>query len=689
MNVSFYPKLALDGIRKNKRLYVPYFLTCAGMAAMHYIVSFLQYTKSLDSAPGAETIRLCMMLGSRVIAIFACLFLFYTNSFLMKRRKKEFGLYSVLGMNRKNISHVLFFETLFTATGSILFGTLIGILFSKLAEVSLVKVIGGDVTYDLSVSYQSILITVISFAVVFLLLLLNNIRQIRFANTVSLLNSENKGEKVPKANWFLGIAGLIILAVAYYLAITIEEPLSAMTVFFGDVIAVIIATYLLFIAGSVLVCKLLQSNKKYYYSGKHFVSVSSMAYRMKRNGAGLASICILSTMVLVMISSSASLYTGTEDALVERYPKDINLSFNFVSPDALSNENIDSLVDFINGKTTAAGCSVVNALESRTITVYGYLADDGSFIHDPTKGGGYSSDMIFSGETFCSVGIVPISDYNKTSAEKIELNDGEAAIAAYRTDFAAKKITFLNGYSLNIKTSVAEYDADGETSMDMIPSVTLYVNDIGAVAENVGILNREDSKTNAACTLSYAFDTDSPAADQIALADGFVEILPSDELKAQFAYYRCTAESREGNRADFYGTYGSLFVIGILLSIVFIAAAVLIMYYKQITEGYEDASRFSIMKKVGMTDREIKKSINSQLLTVFSLPLLAAGMHLGFAFPIISRILKMFNLYNVSLFARTTVTSFVLFAILYAVVYKITSNSYFKIVSGAKADYRP
>ena len=274
MNVSFYPKLALDGIRKNKRLYVPYFLTCTGMATMHYIVSFLQYTKSLDCAPGAETIRLCMMLGSRVIAIFACLFLFYTNSFLMKRRKKEFGLYSVLGMNRKNISKVLIYETLFTATGSILIGNLIGILFSKLAEVSLVKVIGGDVTYDLSVSYQSILITVISFAVVFLLLLLNNIRQIRFANTVSLLNSESKGEKVPKANWFLGIAGLIILAVAYYLAITIEEPLSAMTVFFGDVIAVIIATYLLFIAGSVLVCKLLQGNKKYYYSGKHFVSVT-------------------------------------------------------------------------------------------------------------------------------------------------------------------------------------------------------------------------------------------------------------------------------------------------------------------------------------------------------------------------------------------------------------------------------
>lgn len=686
MNASFYPKLALDGIRKNRRLYIPYFLTCVGMVAMHYIVSFLQYTKSVDYVPGAETIRLCMMLGSRVIVIFACLFLFYTNSFLMKRRKKEFGLYSVLGMNRKNISEVLFFETLFTATGSILSGTLIGILFSKLAEVSLVKVIGGDVTYDLSVSYQSILITIISFAVVFLLLLLNNIRQIRFANTVSLLKSESKGEKVPKANWVLGIAGLIILAVAYYLAITIEEPLSAMTVFFGDVIAVIIATYLLFIAGSVLVCKLLQGNKKYYYSGKHFVSVSSMAYRMKRNGAGLASICILSTMVLVMISSSASLYTGTEDALVARYPKDINFSFSFNSPDALNDDNIKSLVSYINEKANTAGCIPKNISQSRDISVYGYLADDGSFIHDPTKGGGYSSDMIFSDDTLCMIGIVPISDYNKTVAEKIELNDGEVAVATYRTDFTAKKFTFSNGYSLNVKNYVSDYNADGETAMDIVPSVILFVNDAAAVAEKAEILNREDSKTNAVCSMSYSFDTDAAAETQISLTDEFVDLLPTDEMKAQFAYYRCTAESREGNRADFYGTYGSLFVIGILLSIVFIAAAVLIMYYKQITEGYEDASRFSIMKKVGMTDREIKKSINSQLLTVFSLPLLAAGMHLGFAFPIISRILKIFNLYNVSLFAWTTVISFVLFAVLYAVVYKITSNSYYKIVSGAKVD---
>lgn len=686
MNALFYPKLAADGMRKNKRLYVPYFFTCAGMVMMHYIVAFLQYSDSVSYLPGADTVRLCMMLGSRVIAVFACLFLFYTNSFLMKRRKKEFGLYSVLGMNRKNISYVLFFETLFVAVGSVAAGLLTGILFSKFAEVCLVKVIGGSVTYDLSISFRSILVTVISFAIIFALLLLNSIRQVRFADTVSLLKSENKGEKAPKANWLFGIVGLIILAVAYYLAVTIKEPLSAMAVFFGDVIAVIIATYLLFISGSVIVCKLLQNSKKYYYSPKHFVSVSSMTYRMKRNGAGLASICILSTMVLVMISSSASLYTGAEDAIKSRYPREINTSFSFSSVDGLKDDNINDVLNMIHEKTAEAGISELNVAKSRSVTVYGYMDANGSFVNDPTKGGGYSSDMIFSGDTLVCVGIVPVKDYNETHENKITLAENETAAAVFRTELPSDTITFANGYKIKIKTKLPDYDFNGETTMDIVPAIILFVNDEALVTEKAKLVDSESEKTSAAFTLSFDFDTGALPEKQSELETELAKIFREDELHNRFSYKRCTVEARETNRADFYGTYGSLFVIGILLSIVFIAAAVLIIYYKQISEGYEDASRFTIMKNVGMTDSEIKKSINSQLLTVFGLPLLAAALHLSFAFPIISRILKVFNLYNVGLFAWTTVISFAVFAVLYAAVYKITSNSYYKIVSGAKTN---
>ena len=304
MKTGFYPKLALDGIKKNKRMYLPYILTCIGMVMMQYIIGFLQYSDMLASMPGARTAQEMIKMGVWVIAVFAGIFLFYTNSFLIRHRKKEFGLYNILGMGKRNIGFILFWENLIISVFSVAVGLILGIAFSKLAELGFVNIVNGDVTFAITVSAKAIIQTAAIFGVIFVLLFLNAIRQVRFSSAISLLKSENIGEKPPKGNWFVGILGVVILGAAYYIAVSIKDPLTALTLFFAAVIMVIIGTYLIMIAGSVLFCRILQKKKNYYYKSNHFISVSSMVYRMKRNGAGLASICILATMVLVMISST-------------------------------------------------------------------------------------------------------------------------------------------------------------------------------------------------------------------------------------------------------------------------------------------------------------------------------------------------------------------------------------------------
>lgn len=338
MKRGFYPKLAMTGIARNRKTYIPYILTCTGMIMMFYIVSFLSRSDTVAAMLGGDTMQGILSLGSGVIFIFALIFLFYTNSFLIRRRKKEFGLYNILGMGKRNLAGILVWESVIIAALSYLGGLFCGILFSKLAELVMTRLLHGSVSLGFSVDWSAILRTLGLFAIIHCLILLNALRQIHVSNPVELLRSEAVGEKPPKSNWLLALLGVLILGGAYYLALTIEDPVAALVTFFLAVVMVIVATYLLFIAGSVVLCRLLQKSKRYYYKTNHFVSVSSMVYRMKRNGAGLASICILSTMVLVMISSTMCLYIGTEDTLRAQYPRNI-----IVETDSLDTAYIDAV----------------------------------------------------------------------------------------------------------------------------------------------------------------------------------------------------------------------------------------------------------------------------------------------------------------------------------------------------------
>lgn len=684
MKKGFYPKLAFDGIRKNKKMYLPYILTSIGMVMMYYIIIFLQFSQSIKDAVQSSTVTQILGLGSWVIAIFSCIFLFYTNSFLIKRRKKEFGLYNILGMDKHNLGIILFWETLIIAAISLVVGLAAGIAFSKLAELIFLNLLKSDATFDLTVSSQGIGLCAIIFTVINILLFFNSLRQVQFSSAISLVKSEQTGEKPPKGNWIFGILGVLLLGGAYYISLSIKEPLQALTLFFVAVIMVIIGTYLIMISGSVLFCRLLQKNKKYYYKSNHFVSVSSMVYRMKRNGAGLASICILTTMVLVMISSTTSLYFGEEDALTSRYPREININFTTLDTQIYKDGQADKIRSEIDKIAKKRNANAHNSLTYLAGVLSGMVTDGNveTYVRN-VYSGTVDYNRVFQ------FNFVSIDDYNKIMGTDYKLKDGEAMIYLFRKDsnFNGDKLSFNGGQSFKIVKYLDNFISQSDAAMTVVPTMAVFVNDLDKATQGMtDATHQHDSEPVVNFKWSYGFDTGLSEDEQIALSKDINSYLTdvSDDFKEYI--HSTEVESREQNRLDFFGLYGGLFGLGIILSIVFIFAAVLIIYYKQISEGYEDQARFDIMQKVGMTKKEIRKSINSQLLTAFFLPLIFAGMHLAFAAPIIKKLLLLFNLTNLNLFIVTILISFAAFALFYMIVYKITSSAYYKIVSGAKEE---
>lgn len=664
---SLFPKLAVQGIRKNGRIYLPYILTCVGMVMMYYIVSYLTYSKSVYQMNGGRDIQMILSWGTGVIAVFAVVFLFYTNSFIIRRRKKEFGLYNILGMGKKNIAVILIWETLITFLISVAAGLGLGIAFSKLSELITAKILGDEAVFGFTIEWRSVKNSVLLFAVAFALILLNSLRQIHLSKPIELLRSENTGEKPPKANIILAVLGILLLAAAYYISCTIEDPMSALAMFFVAVIMVIAATYMLFTVGSVALCKLLKKNKKYYYKTEHFVSVSSMAYRMKRNGASLASICILSTMVLVMISSTLCLYAGKEDSMHRRYPRDIIIET--YSTDGMYTEPVHDAAQKVLNEH---GLSAQDLLYYQYLSITGLL--DGSVISFDSE----EADLDFS--KLRQLFFLTIDEYNRLTNKNETIADDEIIIYTPKSVYDYDELTIDGLETMRIKKQADEFISNGEETFTAFASIFIFVSDTDKLNE-IDSLQKQIYGENASIMEDYYgfnLDCDDEAEIEV-ISDIQKEI--SSLMDEDEAFPEVDCESLAENKQSFYSMFGGLFFLGILLSIVFISAAVLIMYYKQITEGYEDAERFEIMQKVGMTKREIRRSINSQILTVFFAPLLMAGLHTGFAFPILSRLLEAFGLFNVPLLITVTAGVFAVFALFYVLVYKITSRSYYRVVS--------
>ncbi len=670
MRTSFYPKIALNSIKLNKKLYIPYILTSALWIMMFYIIFSMSTSEQVTNSSGGASISMILNMGVPFIFLFSILFLFYTNSFLSKMRNKEYALYNILGMNRKNIAQILCWDTLITAAISLTLGLISGILFYKLFELLLLRITQDDVNFAFSIDSQIIIYTSISFIAIFGLILIKSLLKIRLTSPIELLKSQKSGEKPPKANFLLGIAGLACLACAYYISLTANNPMAAIPQFFIAVMLVVAGTYLLFVVGSVLLCKILQNNKSYYYKPGHFISVSSMAYRMKRTGAGLAAICIFSTMVLVMLSSTFSLYIGNEDLLEKRYPMDINMLFASNDGQGMPDEFINDVANFAKNETEKHGGTIEEKLVYTRLATSGQLQGD-SFELD------YANATSF--DALYQIFFFDVEDYNNNTGSDITLGAGEVYVHSPREEFEMDTVTFLDS-SFIVKGILEEFWSDGVSAMTIFPPIMLVVDDLGSIQSLFDGAVGQNGSPLISSQFSYNFNIDLPAEQQPTLSDSL-----SDSFVTTLGHYThlntFSVESLEGNRLGFYGLFGGLLFIGLVLSILFISATVLIIYYKQIVEGYEDRPRFEIMQKIGMTNGEIKKSINSQILTVFFLPLIMAGIHLSFAFPIIRLFLLMFNLTNISLFIAVSIIGFLAFALLYTVVYKVTSKFYYDIVS--------
>ncbi|MGN0588517.1 MAG: FtsX-like permease family protein [Ruminiclostridium sp.] len=679
MNSSLlYPRLAVTGIIKNRRTYIPYILTCIGMVMIFYIISFLSDSKFVGEMKGGDIMQLYLGFGCGVMVIFSAIFLFYTNSFLIRRRKTEFGLYNILGMGKGNIAVILIWETALIYLFSLATGLLCGILFSKLAELLLAKMLASGVSTVFDVSLPSMLSAAVYFAVIFFLIMLNSLRQISLSKPIELMKSESFGEKPPKANYFFAIIGVILLAAAYCIAIFTENPVLAVMVFFIAVILVIIATYLLFISGSVALCRLLQKNKKYYYKTNHFISVSQMTYRMKRNGAGLASICILSTMVLVTLSSTTCLYIGAEDMLKDRYQRDV----------AVNSFTID---EGVGERTRAISDSILQEYGEapENILSYRYLEITGGFKGNTVTLDSSRAEEFFSGgeSDIRQIYIIPVEDYNKLSGEGIELSENEAIICTEDKDFPFDTINIEEYGILDVKKTAENLGFIKDSRMALVsdirsvPVFFLFVKDETILQKFNEIQNEIYDNGYSMLHNYYGFDLGCDEEKQAEIGTELqkrIIALRGAEGDSWTVKIECASK----DKAEFYALYGGLFFLGIVLGTVFICAAALIMYYKQISEGYEDKSKFEILQKVGMTKTEIRKSINSQVLTVFFAPLIAAGIHMAFAFGIISKMLAMFGLTDSGLFAIVALCCFLLFGLLYAAVYFITSKRYYRIVSG-------
>lgn len=628
MRNVLYPKLAATNIKKNGKTYFPYLLTCILTVMMFYDLLLVSTNSALDTMPGASQLRLILNFAVTITGGFSAIFLFYTNSFLVRQRKKEMGLYQVLGMDKTNLTKMMVWESIYTAGAGILGGILAGIVFGRLIFLVLLKLIRFDVAFQFSVEPEAILISAGLFGAIFLVILIWNIFQVQRVNPVELLQGGKKGEKEPKANWLIAVIGILLLGSGYYIAQTTESPLSAITKFFIAVILVIFGTYALFTAGSVALLKLLKKNKAYYYKTKHFVSVSGLIYRMKQNAVGLANICIMSTIVLVLISATASLYIVQEE-------------------------------------TQSRGLEIIHEQKYRYVPLSA-MKYDNQLKFDTDSGSGYDADAMRG------LYVIPLADYNALEGTDISLAPDEVLTYFPDEEFDSGEIV-LGKENYHVKENLKESNLQKKKEADVTKNIYLVMADDAAVEHVIQLYG----PTKIPITMQYLLNFDMKGNDTAkseALESMKARMETSGEVQS------CYVEYREAYAQEFYGVYGGFFFLGIFVGFLFLMATVLIIYYKQISEGYDDKDRYQIMQKVGMSKKEVKGSIHSQILTVFFVPLLMAILHVTVAFKPITKLLLVFNLSDTHLSMMCTIGVSAVFAVFYVIVFAITSREYYKIV---------
>ena len=658
---SIYIRLAFTNLKKNRRSYLPFLVTSIITIMLFFDMYIIMDNSGIKEMPGSGSLRSILGFGTVIVAIFACIFLFYTNSFLIRQRRKEIGLYNVLGLGKKELSIMMFWESLMVGGISVVLGIIGGMIFGRLMFLLLYKIIGYQTSLQYEVTAGSIVSTAILFAAIFFAAFLSNLIQVRKADPIQLLRGGNMGEKEPKTKIILTVFGIGTIAAGYILANVVENPIEAISVFFVAVLLVVIGTYALFVAGSIAFLKILRKKKSFYYKPNHFHSVSGMIYRMKQNAVGLANICILSTMVLVTLSTTVGLNLGMENIMENRFPKELILTIE------QSNEETIRTVDTI----------VAEELNRQGIRQEnGYRCQSVSMVTDKEKDGFsfYAFGSLFYPNRVL-VQLAPVSYYNEMNDENLTLADNEAVVYTSSKTPYGKDHFSIENTNFQVVEEPEEIPMEKKENFPVMESYILFVKDQTVIDRLLATL---PEPRNAVMEYSYGFDLDGTEAKKEAAVTAITNRLQNDYG------IRGDVELRGVYEEDFHVFYGSFLFLGIFLGGLFLMATVLIIYYKQISEGFEDRNRYQIMQKVGMSRREVKKTVNSQIRMVFFLPLGLAVIHVAAAFQLMRKLLSSFNLTNTGLFVTCTIGTILVFTVIYGVVFKLTAREYYRIVT-AKA----
>lgn len=669
---NLYPRLAATNLKKNRRFYLPYLLACIVIVALFCIILTLASDPYLADMAHGDNVSQMLGVGVWIMVLFSAIILFYTNSTFTKQRKREFAIYNILGMEKRHISYVLFWESLYTAAMALFFGLVAAGVFSKLLQLVLMRLIGGETTFRLNISLMSIGYTVVFFGVLFLLLLLNTIRIIHLSNPVQLLRGSSEGEREPRSKWILALLGAVCLAAGYIMSLRTRTAYAAIEYFFPAVMLVIVGTYLVFIALSIVILKALRKNRRYYYKTSHFATVSGLIYRMSRNAAGLASICILSTMVLVTVSTTVSLYKGLDAYAAVRWPQDVTLTLSAGS-DTDAVPDVAPVVQVVDAAVAGTGLTQSHVHGYRAINLSMMREDDATL--DVT----HVTQTSYQLSNALTVWVTDADGYASLTGEPVTLAPDEALAWTDGKPFGDTVMICDRTFRLR---QLDSFPLDSGSSIMGVRTLYLVVPDLDSMLE---LRARQNEHANAnggtLSTLKYTYRFDLSGTDD-------EQLNAMNTVWSDAAFQQAVTDAHIGwssdVRADGYptlrSTYGSFLFLGFFLGFVFLLATVLIIYYKQVSEGYDDCDRFRIMQQVGMTHREVKATIRTQVLLMFFLPFVTAAIHIAFAFPLIKQIVFAFGLQNVHLFLLCTLGTFGVFALLYTFVYLLTARTYYRIV---------
>lgn len=670
MHKGIFSRLAKQNIRNNKSTYIPYMITCIFCIAMIYMMEFLRDCPTLDQAVRqADEVRMIVFTGEIVVEIFCIIFLIYSNSFLMKRRQKEIGLYNILGLERNHIGIVMFLETIITSIGSLAGGIATGIIGSKLALLLLLKLLHIPSVLGFYISVKGIFTCLFMFGIIFLMILFLNLAKIHLSRPVELLRGNNTGEKEPVAKWLMALIGFICLGAGYYLAVTTESPIKAITIFLLAVILVMAGTYLLFTAGSIVILKFLRRRKSFYYRTGNFISISGMLYRMKQNAIGLASICILSTGVLLMISMTVSIYFGMNDIMLNRYPYDVDMSVTSISED-----ECQTAIEAFEKAIADNKVPVEKSVEEIYLDIVCSKNGDQILIKP--------ANTIRNSDSVLVLSLFTQAEYERLTGISANLNDGE--IFAWYPSAVQKDSVTVDETEFTVKKWLDKNPLTcGEDAVSDNAVLVVTDEDFKKFDEMRTEMYKGVSSAPAGedLTLHLGLDITGSETDKIDFGTPVMEVVKDLKKNGGLSENSwITSGIRQQEYESYYADNGSLLFIGIFLGSLFLMGTAMIIYYKQISEGYEDQKRFEIMQKVGLSRREVRSSVRRQILMVFFLPLLMAMLHITMAFPMIRRMLLLFGMTNTKLFIGCTAGTVLIFAVVYGLIYLMTARSYYHIV---------